>query len=882
MQQNMDLARLCAELADKSRQAAGWLKDNSESVGSESTSLQKDMRHTARFFLKCEQAARRKMCVGVFGPSQSGKSYLISTLARDARGNLMADFAGQSCDFITEINPEGGKESTGLVTRFTTTPPAGADPAFPIRLRLLTEADVVRVLANTYYADCEHKDAPEAEALQQALVELASRAGTGPAEDAGVSADDVEDIRDYCNKNFLSRPRVQLLQRGYWQQATELAPRLSLEDRARLFGLIWDSIPQFEALYLSLCSALLELGFPTEAGCPLSALIPRETSIIDVALLRGLGQGGDDLAVQGAAGRVVQLPRPVVTALTAEITIPMREKPDDFFDHTDLLDFPGYRSRLKLEDLRHELERPGTLENLFLRGKVAYLFERYCEEKELTSMLLCIGPGNQEVQDLPRTIHEWICATHGENPAHRAGKPPALFLVLTKMDLEFEKKKGTPSVESRWTTRLQSSLLDFFGKQHDWPTNWDGVHPFNNIFLLRNPNFRCEAIFDFEQEREVGVRPDQQAYVEEVRAAFLNSPLVQRHVAGPEQVWQAAMTLNDGGVSLLRAKLRPLCNPELKRQQIGVIVAEKREQTLARLAPFYKTSDREELRRQQEQLSRRLVALLAQLAEKQLFGEFLAALQVRDHDLHEICSRMGQEEGGDKLSPQAPLVGARVSASDILDDIFGDSSPASPAAAGGTAINQPEAVAQSAAPRDSAARFVQRVLEHWAGCLRELAGNADLRNRYALPPKELDQLCHELITAANRSGLRQQLEAELRRNAAYSNMTRERLVWKQVSLAADAINAFVDWLGFDPRFKGQDGRTILFGGKRICLFEPPAPVMGEPRIGEEEAPHDRLWYTDWLRALAWNVVANADFDGQENVNHEQNDRLYQIMQAFRS
>ena len=152
-EQDIQLAARCARLAEQSRHAATWLADNRETVGSECTTLQKEMRRAARFFGKCEQAARRKMCVGVFGPSQSGKSYLISALARDSRGDLLADFCGRTSDFITEINPEGGKESTGLVTRFTTTPPQGLTPDFPIRLRLLSEMDVVRVLANTYYAD---------------------------------------------------------------------------------------------------------------------------------------------------------------------------------------------------------------------------------------------------------------------------------------------------------------------------------------------------------------------------------------------------------------------------------------------------------------------------------------------------------------------------------------------------------------------------------------------------------------------------------------------------------------------------------------------------------------------------------------------------------
>ena len=58
------------------------------------------------------------MCVGVFGPSQAGKSYLVSILAsRDGRP-LQARFADKTYDFLREINPPGNRESTGLVTRF--------------------------------------------------------------------------------------------------------------------------------------------------------------------------------------------------------------------------------------------------------------------------------------------------------------------------------------------------------------------------------------------------------------------------------------------------------------------------------------------------------------------------------------------------------------------------------------------------------------------------------------------------------------------------------------------------------------------------------------------------------------------------------------------
>lgn len=871
-QQDMDLARHCRELAETSRSAGAWLQDNAELVGNERAALQKDLRHAARFFGKCEQAARRKMCVGVFGPSQSGKSYLISALASDADKVLLADFCGQTFNFIKDINPEGGKESTGLVTRFTTTPPEGVTEAYPIRLRLLSETDVARVLANTYYADCDHKDAPNAEALAKELESLQGRAQSAPVP-GGMSVDDVEELRDYVNKNFISRPRVQMLQNGYWVRAMELAPRLELEDRARLVGLIWDSVPEFQAVYIQLGAALRQLGNAAEACCAIDALIPRSNSIIDVARLQGLNEPPTDmLTLVGAEGRKADLPRALVTALTAEITIYMREKPDDFFDHTDLLDFPGYRARYKFSDLRAALDsRKDMLKELFLRGKVAYLFERYREEKELTSMLLCIGPSTQEVQDLPQAVYEWICSTHGETPEMRASKAPALFFVLTKMDMEFEKKAGSPSVETRWTTRLESSLVNFFGQVHDWPQNWDGTHPFNNVFLLRNPNFLCEAIFDYADRRETGIRQEQQAFVEEVRQSFMHSPLVQKHVADPERAWQAAMTLNDGGVGLLRQSLRPLCNPELKRQQISGSLAEKCDRLRTGLAPFYRTDDREELRRQKEQLSRLLVSQMAKVAEKQLFGEFLRRLQVRDFDLYEICLNARQSPDEGQTAAPAQVVGARVSANDILGDIFGDDAP----------VTAPAADAVDAEAKDSAQVFAGMVMDHWTVRLRDLCNDVEARGQLGLPAKELDQFCHELVLAAARCKLRENLEAELRRSSAFSNMARERLMWKQVSLAADAINAFVDWWGFDPRFKDQTRRTVVFGGKSVALFNPPQEIKGEPRIGEEESPYDRLWYTDWLRAMAYSVMANVDFDGQQSVNPEQNNRLRELLQAFK-
>jgi hypothetical protein len=147
-----------------------WLEENAERVRQEKAGLTKEFRRLTAQARRLEQAVQRPMCAGVFGPSQSGKSYLISALARKGTAPLLADFAGQTIDFIREINPEGGRESTGLVTRFTLRPASGATPAAPVQMRLLTQTDLVKILGNTYYADCDHS---EDELLTQAqLTEL--------------------------------------------------------------------------------------------------------------------------------------------------------------------------------------------------------------------------------------------------------------------------------------------------------------------------------------------------------------------------------------------------------------------------------------------------------------------------------------------------------------------------------------------------------------------------------------------------------------------------------------------------------------------------------------------------------------------------------------
>src|SRR5690606_22798431 len=76
---------------------------------------------------KLRRAWERKQSLGLFGPSQAGKSFLVGALLSHELGSHKVMSRSGEVDFLREINPAKGVESTGVVTRFSASdePPAG-------------------------------------------------------------------------------------------------------------------------------------------------------------------------------------------------------------------------------------------------------------------------------------------------------------------------------------------------------------------------------------------------------------------------------------------------------------------------------------------------------------------------------------------------------------------------------------------------------------------------------------------------------------------------------------------------------------------------------------------------------------------------------------
>lgn len=881
------LASRCRDVAGCADAATAWVGDgaNREKIGAEIDSLRREFRRAAIRSRKLATAAKRNMCVGVYGPSQAGKSYLISVLGRPQGGDLMAAFHGveKPLKYLDRINPEGQGESTGLVTRFTASE-IPAPPGFPVKVRFLSESDVAKILANAFAMDGDGSEpAATPEEIERSLADAEAKAGD--SEDPAFATEEMWDVQEYISEEF-GRLAYFAPLRSYWDRAAAVLPLLDPAGRAELLSVLWGRHAALTELFAALASHLKKLGDAREAFVPLSALTPREESIIDVQILKELDAEPvmKPVEVRTASGASTIVPRGELTALVAEMIVPMAEAPWGFMTGTDLLDFPGTRNRFTQDLAKYLVEGETPLAQLFLRGKVAYLFDRYVAEQEMTSMLLCVGDGNMEAKDLPSLIDRWVAATHGSTPVERAAAPCILFFVLTKFDTLLVESGGAgDDPATRFDRRVQNSMVEPFGKMPDsWLNEWSAGVPFKNTFWLRNPQYEATVIEYDSSGREVGVLADRRGRVEALRAGAVGSALVCRHFDEPETSWEAAMTIDDGGVTRLADALARVCVPEMKFEQVAMQLTAQIRHLVHRLAPFHISSDIETRLKQKRESADRLVDELYKCFEDDRWGELMEALvvdpaRIADEiartpaDIHIVAGDDATRTGRpDADGPPRPR-------------------PGRPRPGSGTPARRAEPAPAVATPGEDRmprtrrmtleAFQAERSLAVWMEGLHEILHRSERVAPYRLPKDVANDLVGELIEASRRLDL----SASIRKSLEGQNFSlrSERRAGPAATVAAETINAFVGRLGFDSLPESERPAVQYEDGSRPVFEESPVHYAVRS-VPEQPQPIAENRLLDWTFALYRIFEDNARRVEGVTVDVEQNLRLGEILAGLRA
>lgn len=643
--------------------------------------------------------------IAAYGESQKGKSYVITNLLSDNGSPFTIKADGREYDFVKEINPiTNNVEATGVVTRFTTfnRAPERYNPQYPVLIKLLSVSEVATILCDGYHSDLtDYQSYSDAELIKIATDIHNTYSSRPEIENPAVTEDDILDMKYYLIK-CTGGSTQSLVRSPYFDRLAIVARRIPTEEWAAVFSALWHGNATLTRLFERLVDALRRLSFQKNVYLPVSAVLNTNMTLMSVQRINELGntEKTDDASftevyVIDGSGSVSTIPhfdKSELSALCAEAVFKVEDRflnselnldmtmitdPDvrrklpetpfkkDILRNTDLLDFPGARARNQLRE--ENLDKTDSKSNMsndanvYLRGKVAYLFNRYSDSGLINILLFCHDNAQRNDDTLYITIDNWIKQYVGENAAQRArtlrltGGVSPFFIVATKFNIDMAMADANPddvantrnAIDQRWSDRFNIVLFKevIHGNDADWFRNWISEgETFKNTYLLRDYKYSGDTgkgnnlyLGFHEAGRETAsAMPD--VYYSRMRQSFIDSPYTRLFFANPDVAWDVAATINnDGALHLFRNLATAASNMEAARKELTTSAIRNIGKTLHEiLKDYYHADDAAEQLRQDmnRACSIRRELVFACNNDNYFFGKLIRNLQTTEKDVY--------------------------------------------------------------------------------------------------------------------------------------------------------------------------------------------------------------------------------------------------------
>ena len=629
--------------------------------------------------------------VAVYGQSQVGKSYLVDNLLTTEKSPLnIYDGTGNKYGFIKSINPiGGGKESTSLISRFTINPYPG-NPDYPICAVMLTPVDIVLILCDAYYNDVIKQKFPEKEDVCAMVKSIRERYANKPEVQKPIKDVDIFEIKDYFEHTQFSKGDAfigHLLSSGYFETLSECIKGIAVSEWKDIFSYLWNGNPLITDVFVKLINTLQTLDFAKKCYIKIDPLLRDGGTILQVDRLYELfgltemEEDGRPVEVDVAkvqdmdvwdGEKVNTVQKSVFCALTAEVVFTIvdgddseltKEKP--FLKNMDVLDFPGARSRLMIES--DQVTKQDTCKML-LRGKVAYLFNKYSRQYLISNLMFCHHDEQSEVNTLSGLLTGWIHSTIGRTPEERekyikTSEISPLFIVGTKFNKDLVRQPidslDKNAKAERWKRRFNTTLSYLISEPKDdpWLSRWTPNKPFRNMYLLRAYNYSCQTgvyvgyqkkdengnwVDNYENgiHREKHVSEDYVKFLSDLKETFLANDFVQAHFDDPNKSWDEAVELNHDGSSwiienLTKAAETSRAAREEKFDDMMSVCFQNLYNVLRKKYHDDKAdSNLREALKDAGQLDLMMDALFG--SDKFFFSEFIDTMLVREEDFHDV------------------------------------------------------------------------------------------------------------------------------------------------------------------------------------------------------------------------------------------------------
>lgn len=578
-----------------------WIKNNKPQDYDQKFIQLIELRRSLR---KVLSASNNNPGIAAFGKSQVGKSYLISCLLQDNGKPFMVKAGSELHNFVYKINPPsdngGGKESTGVITRFSSFNRDDKRESklysedYPVLVKAFSVVDLLLVLADSYFNDFGDYVVIDEDYIDSICTEWKNKYSNAPIIDnSPIKSDDMLFMKYYFNK-YIHHAHT-LNKTSLFDHLTMIVERIPATDYPSIFACLWNNEKEFNNVFTRLLSTLSSFNYAEYIYLPIESVLHKdvkENTIMSVQCLKQLFEAPDaytsDVYVKKGKEFVKcasKMPKSEICAICSEVVFKieegflsstqsyawqnMDESVQNRVNHNpvelkmlrtnDLLDFPGARSR---EAERLSKLGSSTIMDFFLRGKVAYLFNKYNEEMFINILLYCHHNKDNDVTYLYSLLESWVHNYVGNTPYERKRKieishKSPLFYIGTMFNLDMELQPGKveseqteETIDQTWIGRFETILNRqcFHRETTDWVKNWTAEgDDFKNSYVLRDFKFSEKLYKGFTDEGKESSMRMSDSFYKKMRSSFIHDKYVQNLFQEPEIAWDTAASMNNDG-----------------------------------------------------------------------------------------------------------------------------------------------------------------------------------------------------------------------------------------------------------------------------------------------------------------------------------------------
>lgn len=627
--------------------------------------------------------------IAAFGESQKGKSYVISSLlARKGKQFVVKDpQSGIEYNFVEKLNPiTNDTEATGVATRFTRFYNV-EDERFPILVKVLSVADMLQILCDTAYNDVKDHSIINKEDIDEFMLAQERKYKGIPKVQSILDEDDIMNIREYVKTHIGEVKAQQLLSSRYFDVLARIIPFVQPREWPQLMSKLWYDNPEISSLFVRMLQGCETMEFSRHVYIPISALFNETKTLMSSLCLQGLNMAtpltgnssletGTDLLTEN--GKIVSgFSKSILSAITAEVVFQIPEETineeltyhlegieeserqrllskgwnkkvnKNFLNFVDIFDFPGARAALELS----ENEIPKQLnEQMVLRGKVRYLFNKYSDERLINVLMLCHDYMQNGPTVMAGLVEQWINQNVGITKRERTSyidksSISPLFMIATKFNVDMAHAKQGPEfdvpfyINQRWTDRYTKVLFKqvLQADSKSWFNDWTEYGGFRNTYLLRDFKFSetISSLFKGFVENGVEVEEIDASFHKELRDTFISNPDARVFFEDPELAWDSAATMNNDGATRIIDNLGIVANntKESRLFKYQTDVMNLHAQTYQLMQEYYHDENDEDVLQKAIARSGSIVAEFDVVCGKDnyFFGRMIQNLQVSEN-----------------------------------------------------------------------------------------------------------------------------------------------------------------------------------------------------------------------------------------------------------